>query len=299
MYTDLMSTTTEPLGPKRTAGRKKQTTDAGRAILQRERRRMAREQASESEDLVAEYRRQLEQRAQRLQGVEDPVRKAQRAIDRGLIKRVAGVLASEDLSFSMHCHPSPDRRSSAWTDFKSINISYGLFTDHKGVPNYRMIAANFRGLAYHEGGHIRFTIPFKNLVTLATGLDDTNRYDELHKPWNILEDQRMETAVVSDSPAKAKYFLPMVMEHNCPTNQMLAMNYPYIVWRKYLPAKVRRQGRKLFIAAHPNMTDAICTTMEQIIERYVLATDPKVMLQAVQDFHQLWTGVHHTRHSRG
>ena len=274
-------------GPKRTAGRKKQTTDAGRAILNRERRRMAREHAAESEEMVAEYRRQAEMRARRLNGAADPVRTTQRAIDRGLVKRVAGVLAAEDLTFTMQAHPSPDQKSSAWTDFKLIFIHYATFRDEKGEPDYRMIAANFRGLAYHEGGHIRWTVPFKNLVHLATG-EETNRFDYLSKPWNILEDQRMETAVVSDAPTKARYFLPMVMEHNCPTKTMLAMNYPYIVWRKYLPPKLRSEGRKLFIASHPKVTDALCTEMEAIIQRYVFANSPVDMLDAVREFDTFW-----------
>ena len=213
-------------GPKRTAGRKKQTTDMGRQILNRERRRMAAAQAQEAQEMVDEYRRQAEQRANKLQTVDAPDRKKQRAIDRGLVKRVAGVLASEGLTFKMHCNESDDATSQAWTDFSQISITYGSFEDAKGNPDYRMIAANFRGLAYHEGGHIRWTIPFRTLVEMATGEVKSNRFDHLHKSWNLLEDQRMETAVVSDSPAKAKYFLPMVMEHNCPTNAMLAMNYP-------------------------------------------------------------------------
>ncbi len=275
-------------GPKRTAGRKKLTTDMGKQIQQRERRRMAREQATEAEEMVAEYRRQAEERANKMQGIDAPDRKKARAIDRGLVKRVAGVLASEGLTFKMTCNESGDATSQAWTDFTNISITYGSFQDAHGDPDFRMIAANFRGLAYHEGGHIRWTIPFRDLVTLATGEEKSNRWDNLHKSWNLLEDQRMETAVVSDSPAKAKYFLPMVMEHNCPTNDMLAMNYPYIVWRKYMPAKVRRQGRRLFLRQHPQMTEALCDEMEAIIETYVLADDPLVMFKAIQDFDRLY-----------
>lgn len=275
-------------GPKRTAGRKKLTTDAGRQILNRERRRLAREQAAGSEEMVLEYRRQAELRARKLAGIDAPARKMERAIDRGLVKRVAGVLASEDLTFQMQASQSPDERSTAWTDFQRISITYGYFTDAKGEPDMRLIAANFRGLAYHEGGHIRWTIPFRKLVEMNHS-GASNRFDHLHNAWNILEDQRMETAVVSDSPSKAKYLLPMVMQHNCPNVSMLANNYPYIVWRKYLPRKVRQQGRALFIAAHPEMDEARTTEMERIIESYVMATTPEELLNAVVLFHDMYT----------
>ena len=284
-----MSTTRNPEQPEgaRRVGRKKVTSDLGRQMLNRERRRLAREQAFESHEMVMEYRRQQEQKEKALEKVSSPERQLGRAIDRGLVRRVAGVLAAEDLTFNMKAVPSDDARSSAWTDFVQIYVRYGMFTNADGTPNYRMIAANFRGLAYHEGGHIRWSIPFRMLVKLATG-EDTNRLDHLSKAWNILEDQRMETAVVSDSPAKAKYLLPMVMQHNCADVEMLANNYPYIVWRKYLPAKLRREGRKAFLASHSSMTEALCTEMEAIIERYVRATDPVAMLDAVIDFDAIY-----------
>lgn len=275
-------------GPRRQAGRKKLTTDVGRTIQNRERRRLAREQAQESQDIVDEYRRQAKQRQEILTNATKPSTQMKRAIDRGLIKRLAGVMASEDLDVRLRATQVQGAQSSAWTDFRNIEVYYATFTDAKGNPDYRLIAANLRGLAYHEAGHCRWTIPFPTLVEQVQGVA-SNRFDHLHKAWNFLEDQRMETAVVSDSPAKAKYLLPMVMQHNCPDVSMLAANYPLLVWRKYLPSRLRQQARRLFMLAHPLMTEERTALMEQIIEDYVLATDVQTMFSRVQDFHDLYT----------
>ena len=64
----------------------------------------------------------------------------------------------------------------------------------------------------------------------------------LHRAWNCLEDQRMETAVVSDAPRKAAFFTPMVMTEHMKTLDFMAANYPLLVWRRYLPSKLRARG---------------------------------------------------------
>ena len=92
----------------------------------------------------------------------------------------------------------------AWTDFDQIYIGYRMHDD------IRLLAATMRGLAYHEGGHCRFTLPFTQLAEAAGHASPTMRV-RIHHAWNMLEDQRMETAVVSDSPRKAAYLTPVIM----------------------------------------------------------------------------------------
>jgi hypothetical protein len=114
--------------------------------------------------------------------------------------------------------------------------------------------------------------------------------DVVFKAWNCLEDQRMETAVVSDSPRKAAYLTPLIMTEHLRTPSTMAANYPLLVWRRYLPRKLRKAARAMFIAQH-NIAgkngERLAERCEEVVTRYVLAMDVPTMWQAVCDFHDL------------
>ena len=262
--------------------RRKATTDLGKSIMQRERQRLAREQAALAEKLAADAveSRKLAVR----QAVENPVRDADRAIQRSIVRRVAGVLASEGVNPSITVESISSRQPiNAWTDFSQIYVGYHV---HKDV---RLTAAVLRGLFYHEGGHIRFTVPFPTLTAMAAadGADVTipgnlNR-NQVHHAWNLLEDQRMETAVVSDSPRKAGYFVPMVLSELALTVNDAAANWPLMVWRRYLPSKVVAGARKLFVIKNGEHGEEYAQQIEQIVDTYVQSTDAVTMHTAVID----------------
>ena len=54
-----------------------------------------------------------------------------------------------------------ERHIDAWTDFHRIHLGYHMFDDIK------LTAAVLRGLAYHEGGHCRHTVPFPDLIDVG------------------------------------------------------------------------------------------------------------------------------------
>lgn len=275
--------------------RRKATTEVGRAILQRERQRLAREQAALGEALVAESRVIRADPTERY-GVE-PVDVEQNAIARGIVRRIAAVLASEEVNVPITVHKGAEGMGSdAWTDFSQISVTYQPQDDK------RVLAATMRGLFYHEGGHCRWTIPFPELlrqvqtqardegVEIALPTCGVARPQACHRAWNMLEDQRMETAVVSDSPRKAAYFTPMIMTEHTPTPTSMAANYPLLIWRKYLPRKLRHAARRMFIASHDlqGMDGTRLAEMaEAIVTTYVLSTDLVSMWQAVCDMHDL------------
>jgi len=251
--------------------RRKVTTDLGRQIMQRERQRLAREQAALGEQLAEEARRMAAQK----QANKRTVKPEQIAIGRSLIKRIAAVLGSEGVEAVIHARPTNE--VSAWTDFDQIVLNYQMHDD------IRLLAATLRGLAYHEGGHCRFTIPFRQLCEMATGTWNST-LNQYHTAWNVLEDQRMETAVVSDSPRKAAYFTPMVMTEMTNTVNGAAANWPLLIWRRYLPAKVRKGARKLFVAKHNLMGqdgEALAKAWEAVTTRYVTADNATDMWAAI------------------
>src|SRR4051794_3885379 len=82
----------------------------------------------------------------------------QNALVTGLVPRISGAIdswAGKRVPLSVQ-HPA--RQFYAFTDFTSINISIpAIREDQEMTVDF---AADLRGLAYHEAGHILMTVPF-------------------------------------------------------------------------------------------------------------------------------------------
>jgi hypothetical protein len=255
-----------------TTNKPKRTTPLGKLLMEKAREDLAKAQGELGSALV------YEQRMAGNYNSAPPPDPRQRAVERGLIRRLATVLASEKVTPVIEVEEA--ERMKAWTDFTKIHITYRRHND------VRLMAAVLRGLMYHEGGHIRFTLPWPDLREMAEQAGESV-YSEvargLKKAWNALEDQRMETAVVSDSPRKAAYLTPLVMAELTDTLNKAAANYPLLVWRRYLPLRVRKGARKLFVMQHGDKGEHLAQRCEEIVDRYVRASDAVTMYRAVVD----------------
>ena len=98
----------------------------------------------------------------------------------------------------------------------------------------------------------------------------------------------METAVTSDSPVKAKYLTALILSQFVGDVDQARANYPLLIWRRYLPRKVRIMARRLFMQVHG---EAHALALEEVTTRYVLATTAEDMLQAVADAMPLYHGM--------
>ncbi len=253
--------------------RQKATTQLGRAIMQEQRQKLAAEQA----ELAAKMVREADANRNAQRPVNMPPREHV-ALNRSVVRRVGAVLASENVVVPIRCERgAANQQMRAWTDFEKIYVRYAQQNDR------RVLAATIRGLLYHEGGHCRWTVPFTELAEMAHQVPERH----LHKAWNCLEDQRMETAVVSDSPRKAAYLTPMVMTTHMATIDIMVANYPLLIWRKYIPARLRAEARRLFVFRHGPDGEALAQAMEDVVTRYVMATDATTMWGAVLAFHLL------------
>jgi hypothetical protein len=270
--------TTQP-APKKTRKRLPPTTEMGRQLMKAGRERMAEEAARTAEAMLTERKARAEwEESLNNRSVGIPERAA---VQRGLLNSIVGSLASENITPFIDVLPTmEDMRLEAWTDFKRIHVRY--HTD----PDPRVMAAVLRGLMYHEGGHIRWTIPFPELRTMVCDRDDRTGVElrKLQRAWNALEDQRMETAVVSDSPRKAAFFVPMVLCELLNTVDKATGNYPLLVWRRYLPKHIRTACREAFVA---RFSEALTQDIEVCVDRYVKATTPREMWNAVAWFADL------------
>lgn len=265
--------------------------------MQRERQRLQREQAALTEKMAEDAARARRAARKNVGPVDfSQVRKqAARALQRSVVKRVGAVLSSEGVSVALQAELIDDQFSvCAWTDFSQIYVGYHMLDDVKAT------AAIMRGAFYHEGGHCRFTVPFMDLAQMAAdeaGVSTSDLFDrsgisrqDLQYAWNALEDQRMETAVASDSPVKAGYFMPMVMGEMAYDVDTAASNWPLFVWRRYLPTKLVKHARRLFVAKYPE-GEQIARDFEAVTDTYVQSTSALVMWGAIEVEATLWAKV--------
>lgn len=196
--------------------------------------------------------------------------------------------------------------ASGSTDFKSINICINpsIYKEHDEETVAELIHLT-KGVMYHEGGHNLWTVPYGGLVTELVKIshpvkdrkctfdefgEDKGRVihvDELHKAWNVLEDQRMETAMCATSPIMANYFTTLVLKVVLNLKNV-GSNWPYIVGRTYLPKELRLMVRN---AAEEHKYAYLIDRINDCVMRYRRSTDYAEMFECVVEFAQylsLW-----------
>ena len=248
------------------------TTIVGEQLVESARQRLIDEESLMAQKLVAE----THQREQYQAKIRKSFNPNDAAFQRSVVKRVATVLASENVVPMIDVQPG--KRLEAWTNFVQIYIRYNR------VEDIRLQSATIRGLMYHEGGHIRWSVPFQQLRNRAgrmgdnlTGLD----LRRIQNAWNALEDQRMETAVVSDSPRKAAYFTPLVMTELVNRPDRALANWPLLIWRRYLPRDIRSGARAMFVDVYG---ESLAQDFERVTDSYVHAIDADVMWAAIVEY---------------
>lgn len=171
----------------------------------------------------------------------------------------------------------------AWTDHKAIAIQFPdhLFpADRTNTDALMDGIATLRGVFQHELGHIRFTTPFLDLK-----FDDHTDIprNQLHWPWNCLEDQRMETAVVTDVPRLASYFTTMIVEHIV-KGDGAERSWLLLAGRTYLPTVLRQQSRDLFVKVYG---ESLAQRWEAEVQTYIGATTHAELRASVIRAHAL------------
>ena len=186
-------------------------------------------------------------------------------------------------------------RIMAYTDFTSIHVSWPWYVYARDIENGggtarqgASIHSSVKGTIYHEFGHIQFTVPFPDLVAAANEVELPLPMGTLKYAWNLLEDQRMEAAVINDAPIKAVYFKQMMLKYIVVSPQgtdgTYYRLYPLVAGRSYLPAKLVSDIRKAYV--HEMGADK-ADRVDEIVSQYKEATDAATMLQAVIDMHSM------------
>jgi hypothetical protein len=220
------------------------------------------------------------------------------------------VLASLDITPEMDVNVMDDPRmvangitASGWTDFSKIHVrvSDKFYNENDPAQLSRLIALT-KGLIYHEAGHILYTIPYPQLVQRAseagyklsplpgsllgpTGSITIQDEYEYKWVWNLLEDQRMECAVVRTSPIIERYYRIVVLDaviRSIPAEQAHRA-WPFITGRSYLPLSVLNDYRRKAVQyAHDNdLVDAL-VAIDQGVRDYKRAKTEVDMVKAVE-----------------
>ena len=251
-----------------------------------ERRRMKEQQQRTRQRMENMTDRQSSEQAERI--------RRHNAVVTGMVPRIAGAIDS----WAGHRVPMtvnhPARRFFAATDFKSIEISIPPVEGDVTVD----FAADLRGLAYHEAGHILKSMPFPVLLDHVMPLDpgsSPHKRDQtlskmtgipegkIHQAWNVLEDQRMESAMVRESKNLGRYYNVIVLQHVL-TGGVSDISYLWIYGRKHVDEAVRTAARAAMVQAEG---EATVQEAERLIDQYKQSNDPAVLWESVIRFGQL------------
>jgi len=168
----------------------------------------------------------------------------------------------------------------AWTDFKQVVVRYpasrfSLNPDGSPTPDARDSVREVLGLGYHEIGHNLYTLPFDRL-----GLPTSHQ-----RPWNALEDQRMELAVVASSPDLAAYLTIVVLRNIVDAiDGDVAQAWFLVAGRLYLPRSLRQECRAAFVDRYG---DEAADKVKAIVRDYVEAETVAGLKDAVERLYEL------------
>ena len=172
----------------------------------------------------------------------------------------------------------------AQTDFRSIYVTVPFVpadprTGMHDEEKMREWITTLSGLMYHELGHIIFSVPPGAMPFQAAGLE----VKDYHGAWNLLEDQRMETAMAATSPVMGRYFTSMLLDLE-KFAFTRAEGYPYLAGRWYLPADLIAPVRDLFVG---RFGEEVTQKVDDLVARYNSATSVNDLMTAIIDWEKL------------
>lgn len=270
-------------------------TEVGKS-LREIRREQARERRKMKEDDLRTRERITEQLARNNRAPQHATEiRRHNAVVKGLVPQISAAIDSWAKKRVPLSVGYPAVSFSASTDFNTIVINLPQVEGDLDMD----YAGDLRGLAYHEAGHILKSTPFPTLLDAVLPADSPSARrtfmhhgiglseDQLHHAWNVLEDQRMESAMVRESKNLAKYYSVTVLTHVL-KGTITPTIYLLLYGRKYLNADVREAARTAFVQAN---SEVVCQQAEALIDGYKRSNTFQDMWSNVVGFGRLVNGV--------
>lgn len=226
--------------------------------------------------------------------------RTQHFIVSSLRARLSTVLASYGLETPIDI--SEGYSDSAVTDFERIKVVVAAHRlRHEVLPNgelsfsgkheLKTIVSDIRGRVYHEMGHILYTVPLPELVELADISDDDRskyrinaRSESFHTAWNILEDQRIERALVQDSPDMAMYLVWSVLTMVIPGGRADPRSWSALAGREYFPTDFLQASADAWDAWDALNIQYTSADVQNIVRQYSTSNDAAEMLRLIDQF---------------
>jgi hypothetical protein len=150
-------------------------------------------------------------------------------------------------------------------------------------------AVLFGGTNYHELAHILFTprkqSPFFGLIEARCQSFGPSYF----RIWNMMEDCRIETIYTTKYRAVRYYFEMAILKWLLMDAATYSRLYPFLMGRKYLPLKIRRRFRKLFVKNAALFNDPEIRELEQFMDRYIVCDpnqEPAKAIAIVDEFYK-------------
>jgi hypothetical protein len=146
------------------------------------------------------------------------------------------------------------RDVAGWTNGKDVTINRLVVEQSlEGVayndPRFAEVVAAFKGVCYHELGHILYSP--RATTKVGMGVRDLAMHDPMYwYAYNGLEDQRQETLFVGRYGPTEPYFQRMINEWVVKTPEGLVVAHSLLWGRRYLPLNIRLGARKVFEAQY-------------------------------------------------
>jgi hypothetical protein len=306
------NSSTSPISSTRKPRQKKWASEIARQQHSNARRALAREAATREAERIVRGKADLDRAAYRQSRQE--VNKRSNMIANGLTPRLTAVMNSWGITLPVSILPA--QSVSGMTDFKSIRVTHDYRLTNRlsrataqlvdpsevtvSVEELRQIAAETRGVFYHEVGHNLFTVPLQELLNTAHDAgysfhaeqaSISNKGDEwtrwnvhstFQQAWNVLEDQRMEMLLVEESPVIASMLTVLVIR-NMLAGAGADTSWALVAGRYYLPSEARDASRTLWDRGFKSDNRVPSSQVKNVVDRYMAAETAWTMVECIEE----------------
>ena len=168
----------------------------------------------------------------------------------------------------------------AWSNGKSVTLNANQVT---ALDLASMVQVH--GLNYHEVAHVLYTPRQSSVIgKWIDGHASSYARWEIHRAFNMLEDQRIETLLTGRFPSVAPYLTATIARWILGNGGSMETTYALIRGRRYLPLSVRSAVRDRFVdqSALPELCEIVDAYRE-----LVYPTDYSAGIELVRRFRDL------------
>ena len=173
---------------------------------------------------------------------------------RAVLQKVIRVLTRSGVNLALADSRDPSLHDvPGWTNGADVTINRSIIEGLlDGVlysdPRFGEVVMSFKGVVYHETGHILFSPRMQSRICQAVRDLGQHQDPRYWYAFNGLEDQRMEMLFTGRYGPTTPYFNALVSEWLVKTPEALVVSHALLWGRRYLPDSIRLAARQVFEA---------------------------------------------------